>query len=345
MKRLLLVSVAAALLLPGAARPAACSPLSCGPSQFSLAGGSLLAYRAAPADRLSVVDLRGGESFTLPSGVLAGNVLVHQEGRGIEWYEASTGRKTADRVLPWKGRLAGASQDGSRAVVFRSKRSLAIVTPRSLRLVALAPGNWDFDALRNGDLYLIRYDGAGGYQVRLLDLAHPSAPTRLLKDPHESGTIWGQPFSRLTSADGRFVFTLYVAGNGASMIHQLDLRTRRARCIDLPGTGDYGSAATWGLTLSSDGRTLWAVGPGYGRIVAVDVASRKVANAFRVSLDYWAVGRSSQTALSPDGSKVAFANGEELAVVDLAARRVVRRFKSRAIAVAYTPSGELRLLP
>src|SRR5690348_4428602 len=45
MTRLLLVLAAAALLLPGAARAAACSPLNCAPSQFTLANGTLVAYR------------------------------------------------------------------------------------------------------------------------------------------------------------------------------------------------------------------------------------------------------------------------------------------------------------
>jgi hypothetical protein len=347
MKRLLLVLVAAALLLPAAARTAGCSPLNCGPSQFTLAHGTLLGYRASSHAPVSVVDLRTGDGVaTLPWGFVYGNVLVHQQGRRVEWYDATTGRKTAQRALPWKIRLAGASQDGRRAIAFVSKSAVAVVSASSWRRVPLATGNWDFDALSGHDLYLIRYLAGGGYQIRLVDLSNDSVPSRVVKDPHESGTIWGQPFSRLTSADGRYVFTTYIAPNGAAMIHELDLATRKARCIDLPGTGDYGSAITWGLALAPDRRTLWAVSPGYGRVVAIDAVSRKTVDAFRISFPYWNVGSNTEAAISPDGTQLAVANGEEVARIDLHTRKLTARAKQRAVAVAYAPdSGELRTLP
>lgn len=345
MTRLLLVLAAATLLLlPGAARAAACSPLNCAPSQFTFAGGSLLGYRASADSPVSVADLRTGESmFTLPAGLVFGHVLVHQVGNRIEWYDAATGTKTAENALPWKIRLVGASQNGDRAVAFRSKRSIAIVRPGGVRLVALSPGNWDFDALNGQDLYLIRYLAGGGYQVRVLDLAHPNRGTRIIKDPHESGTIWGAPFSRLASPDGRYLFTLYIASNGAAMIHELDLATRKARCIDLPGTGDYNSATSWALALAPGGRTLWAAGAGYGRVVAIDVRTRKVAQAFRLDLPYWAV-TPTRAALSPGSTRLALANGEEVATVDLNARAVVERRKAIATAVGFSSTGQLLTL-
>jgi hypothetical protein len=346
MKRLLPVLAAAALLLPGAARSAACSPLNCGPSQLSLAHGTMLAYEASSHAPVTVVDLRSGEDVaTLPWGFVERNVLVHQQGRRIEWYDATTGRKTAQHALPWAVRLVGASQDGKRAVAFRSKSSVAIVTPTSWRQVPLPAGNWDFDALRGDNLFLIRYAASGGYQVRLVDLGNDSVPTRVVRDPHESGTIWGQPFSRLSSPDGRYVFTVYIAGNGAAMVHELDLATTRARCIDLPGTGDYLAATTWGTVLAPDGRTLWAVSPGYGRAVAIDVVTRKTVDAFRIALPYWAQDVT-KTAISPDGTELALANSEEVARLDLHTRTLAGRARQRSVAIAYSPTtGELRRFP
>jgi hypothetical protein len=344
MRRLLPVLALAALLLPGASRAAACSQFDCAPSQFTLRHGTFVGYRASAHARVTVVDLRTGSAVRLPSGLVGGRLLVHGATRRVEWYDAVTGRLVGARSLPWSIRLAGVSQDGRRAVAFRSKRSLAILTTGATRIVALPPGNWDVDALRGDDLYLIRYL-ANGYQVRLLDLAHPRAATRLLKDPHESGTIWGSPFARLGSADGNLLFTLYIASNGAAMVHELDLAHARARCIDLPGTGDYGSATSWGLVLSPDGRTLWAASPGYGRVVAIDVASRKVVRSFTLSLPLWNLGFATRTAVSPDGTRIALANGESVAVVDLASRRVVSRVRDRALAVAWSPTtGALRTL-
>ena len=346
MRRLLILFAGCALLLPGAARPAACSPLDCGPSQVVVANGTLLAYRAASHGPVSVADLRSGESlFSLPWGFVYGKVLVHQEGNRIEWYDAATGKKTAAAKLPWKIRLAGASQDGSRAVAFRAKTRVELVTPTSVREVALPKGNWDFDALRGNHLVLIELR-SGGYQVRLVDLAERSSQTTLLKDPHESGTIWGQAWSRLSSPDGRFLFTLYLASNGAAMVHELDLVTAKARCIDLPGTGDYGSGTSWGMVLAPDGRTLWLASPGYGRVVAVDILTRKIVDAFRISLAYWNLGNPTRAAISPDGTQLALTDGETVARIDVHVRRVVGRTPaSHVVALGYSPgTGELRML-
>ena len=60
MKRLLPFLALLALLLPGAARAAACSPLNCAPSQFALAHGTLLGFRTAALRPVKVVDLRTG---------------------------------------------------------------------------------------------------------------------------------------------------------------------------------------------------------------------------------------------------------------------------------------------
>jgi hypothetical protein len=346
MRRLAILFTGCALLLPAAARPAACSPLDCGPSQLVLANGTLLAYRAASHSPVAVTDLRSGESlFSLPWGFVYGSVLVHQDGNRIEWYDAATGKETAHRALPWKIRLVGASQDGRRAVAFRSKTRVEIVTPSSVREVRLQKGNWDFDALRGSHLVLIQLR-SGGYQVRLVDLARRSAQTKLLKDPHESGTIWGQAWSRLSSPDGRYLFTLYLASNGAAMVHELDLQAARARCIDLPGTGDYGSGTSWGMVLAPDRRTLWLASPGYGRVVAVDTTTRKIVDAFRITLSYWNLGNPTRMAISPDGTELALTDGETVARIDVHARRVVARTPAaHAVAVGYSPdSGELMTL-
>jgi hypothetical protein len=311
-----------------------------------LANGTLLAYRAASHDPVAVADLRSGESlFSLPWGFVYGNVLVHQEGNRVEWYDATTGKRTALRTLPWKFRLAGASQDGRRAVAFRAKTLVELVTPTSVREVPLAKGDWDFDALRGNHLVLIQLR-SGGYQVRLVDLAKRSPQTKLLKDPHESGTIWGQAWSRVSSPDGRYLFTLYLASNGAAMVHELDLKTARARCIDLPGTGDYGAGSSWGMVLAPDRRTLWLASPGYGRVVGIDIRTRKIVEAFPISLAYWNLGNPTRTAISPDGTQLALTDGETVARVDVHLRRVVGRTPAaRAVAVGYSPeTGELRTL-
>ena len=82
MKRLVLVLLAATSLLPGAASAAACSPLTCAASQFSIANGTLLGFRARVDAPVKVVDLQTGEPrWTLPAGITGGDLLVSKIGR------------------------------------------------------------------------------------------------------------------------------------------------------------------------------------------------------------------------------------------------------------------------
>jgi hypothetical protein len=346
MKRLLLVLVGAALVAPGAARAAACTPLDCAPSQFTVPGTSLVGYRAQALGRITVADLRtGAKRYVLPGGYVDGHRLVHQDGRTLTWYDLHDGRRTASTTLPWTFTLAGASQDGSRAVAFRG-RSVVIATAHAWRQVPLgsAATHWGFDALRGSNLFLIRYLLTGGYQVRAFDLSNDSTPSRVIKDPRESATIWGAPASRLAAPDGRYLFTLYVASNGAAMVHELDLVHATARCIDLPGTGDYNSGNAWSLALSPGGRTLWAADAGYARLVGIDVATRAVVAAHRLDLPYWNVADTTLSAVSPDGKEVALTDGETVARVSLGDGSVLQRTKLRARAVGYAPAGNLRML-
>ena len=347
MRRALLALLAVtALGLPGAAGAAACSPLNCAPSQFALAHGTLLGFRTSALGQVRVVDLKTGvRQLTLPGGFVGGDTLVHKAGRQLVWYDATTGKRTHALSLKRNMRLAGVSQDGSRAVGFRlipgGGTTVVVASPQGARELVLPGEQWDFDALRGGRLFLIRYLSLGGYQVRLLDLRTGVLAPKPLKDPHESGTIWGQPFSRLSSADGRFLFTLYITSNGAAMVHELDLDDATARCIDLPGTGDYASAASWAMMLAPDGRTLWAVSPGYGRVVAIDIADRSITTAFRIELPNWAVGRGTRAAISPDANQIALADGNTVALLDLAQRRIEQRDRYVATAVGYSPTGQL----
>jgi hypothetical protein len=346
MKRLLLALAAAVLLLPGAAEGAACSPLDCAPSQFSLAHGTLLGFRSGANKPVTVVDLQTGKpKWVLPAGITGRDLLVHQDGAKLVWYDATAGTRLYDAALPSvEYRLVGVSQDGTRAFALDNtgpSTRAAIVSRDSAHTITLpsARGSWEFDALRGNHLFLIQLLPIGGYEVRLYHLDTGRLDRQPLKDPHESGRIWGSPFERLSSSDGRYLFTLYLGSNGGAMIHELDLKAATARCIDLPGTGDYGSATSWALVLSKDERTLRAISPGYGRVVAIDVRSRKVTDAFRIDLPYWAI-TSTTAALSPDGTKLAIANGEAVAVVDLVTRTIAdRKAAKKTIAVGYSPDG------
>jgi hypothetical protein len=346
MTRLALVLAAAALLLPSAAAGAACSPLNCAPSQFSLANGQLLGFRSNSTAPVRIVDLATGKTrAALPSGVVGGTLLVHQQGTTLTWYDATSGETSGTAEVPAGARLLGVSQDGTTAVAIMlsdgGSTTFYLASSADVRELRVAGRQWDFDALHGDNLFLIRYLSRGGYQVRLLHVASGKLEEKPLKDPHESGTIWGQPYSRLASSDGRYLFTLYIGSNGGSMVHALDLATAKARCIDLPGTGDYLASTAWGLALGRNGQTLWAANPSHGRVVGIDVRTRKVTRAFRINVGYWARGRGTRAALSPDGTRIALADGENVAVVGLRAGKVVTRKAKAAAALGYSPTGRL----
>jgi hypothetical protein len=347
MKRLALVAILLALALPGAARSAACSPLNCAPSQFSVGNGTLLGYRDHADGPVTIADLRTGKArFALPAGIVGGDRLVSKLGRTLAWYDMTTGRQTDSVTLAHDTRFAGVSQDGARAVGFQltdgGSTTITIASPAAQRDIRIDGRDWDFDGLRGDNLFLIKNLSGGGYQVRVLHLESGQLDAALVKDPHESGTIWGQPYSRLASADGRYLFTLYIGQNGGAMVHALDLETANARCIDLPGTGNYLASTLYAMVLSNDGRTLWAVGAGYGRVVGIDVAARTATTAFTIGASTSRQGKGTRAALSPDGKRIALSDGDTVSVLNLRTRKIVKRKPVPALAIGYAPDGSLR---
>ncbi len=341
MKPVVLIAVLLAALVPGASQAAACSPLNCSPSQFTLAHGTLLGVRIGVDQPVRVIDLSTGSTrWRLPAGIVTGNVLVHQDGSLLTWYSLTTGARLRDAVVQQHGmfQLVGASQDGREAVLARTQHrstTFAVVSPGAQRIVKLGGNRWSFDALNRDNLFLIR-NLKQGYEIRLLEVASGVLEKTPLKDPNGSSTIWGAPWSRLSSADGRYVFTLYVGSNGSSMVHVLDTRNATARCIDLPGTGSWDSAASWALVADPDGRHLWAISTGYGRVAHIDIPSRSVVDAYRFHVDAWNTATGTAV-MSPDGERVAFTDANHVWFLVLAQRRVIAGPTHVAIALAYSP--------
>jgi hypothetical protein len=235
-------------------------------------------------------------------------------------------------------KLVGLEQNGRQAVLARTQHrstSFAVVSPKTQRLVKLAGNRWSFDALNGDNLFLLRYL-KHGYEIRVVHLRSGALDKAALRDPKGSAAIWGTPWSRLSSADGRYLMTLYVGPNGAAMVHVLDTRAATARCIDLPGTGSWDSAATWTMVLDPDGRHLWAVSPGYGRVAHIDISSRRVVDAYRFRVNAWNNATASAV-MSPDGERIAFTDANHIWFLVLAQRRIVTGPTHVAIALAYSP--------
>jgi hypothetical protein len=338
----LVLALLCCALLAGGARSAACSPLDCSTSQFAFAHGSLLGVRGNAQMPLRVIDLRTGETrWRLPPGVVAGHVLVHQDGPLLTWFDAASGARLADAVVQARGTfvLTGASQDGTQAVLARTQQrstTFAIVSPDRERVVKLGGNRWSFDALNGDSLFLVRTLHAG-YRIRLLRLASGVLERTPLKDPKEAATLTSVPWSRTSSADGRYLYTLYVGPNGDAMVHVLDTQAATARCVDLPGTGDFNAASTYAIVVDPDGRHLWAVSPGYGRVAHIDVVAHRVVDAYRFDASAAWNTNFGIAALAPDGERLAVTDGYHVWFVELAQRKVVAGPSHVAIALAYSP--------
>ncbi|HEY8644616.1 MAG TPA: hypothetical protein VIL77_01915 [Gaiellaceae bacterium] len=348
MKRLALISfLALAAALPGAAPGAGCSPLDCAASGVAVGNGYLAARPGGAHGVAQIVDLRTGElKWSLPQGMLVGRTLVEQPlSQKLVWHDAITGKETGSAAIKAAGpfSLVGLSQDGNRAVlvnVSKQESTFAIVSQSDEQSFTLPGKQWGFDALSGNKLYLLKYLNSG-YEIWLYDLATGKLADKPLKDPKASSTIWGIAWERVASSDGRYLFTLYVGGNGGAMVHQLDLKTSSARCIDLPGTGDFNSTTTWAMELAPNGKTLWAVNPSLGRVVGIDVAKRNVRVAFRFkkSALYDNGPVASVSAISPDGSRIALGVAGKIFYVSMARRVVVNGVPHAAVALGYAPDG------
>jgi hypothetical protein len=348
-RRLLLIGIlAVAAVVPGAAPGAACSPLDCAASGVEIGHGLLAARPNGFNGVAQVVDLSDGSvKWRLPDGILAGHTLVEQsDSHEVTWHDAYTGEAVGKATFPATTdtfSLAGVSQDGTRAVMMRSTpdKTVVVVSRNGSLSFTLPDNDWDFDALSGDSLYLLHYV-TGGYEIRRYDLGTRKLDPTPLKDPKASSTIWGQGWERVSSPDGRYLFTLYLSPrDGGAMVHQLDLRASAARCIDLPGSGSFQRGMTWALELAPNGKTLWAVNPAFGRVVGIDVASRRIRVAFRFRPAGFTGSTlvSSVSAISPDGARIAVGTGGRIFHVSLTHRTVVEGAPHSAIALGYAPDA------
>jgi hypothetical protein len=167
------------------------------------------------------------------------------------------GEVVASRLLPGTFTIPAVAYDGSASGLSANGRTLALIEPRvsfpravtrllildtrqlrPLRLVRLR-GDFSFDAIspRGSLMYLIEYlspTDPTRYLVRAFDLRAERLLNKPVVDPREPGEkMRGIPLSRVTSADGRWAYTLYDGAGKTPFIHALDTSTRTARCIDL----------------------------------------------------------------------------------------------------------------
>jgi LPXTG-motif cell wall-anchored protein len=163
----------------------------------------------------------------------------------------------------------GLSHDGRTLVLGRagvgvsSPSRFLVVDPRQMQVVRTISldGYFSYDALSPdaSRLYLIQYTHGSSqdtshYIVRAYDMRTDRLlPGKIADRTDDEKTMAGYAMTRTTSADGRWVYTLYQKPSGAPFVHALDTVGGVAHCIDLPANRSLYNIV---LSLRGGGRTL-----------------------------------------------------------------------------------------
>lgn len=182
-------------------------------------------------------------------------------------------------MVTLRGAHGGLSPDGRTLVlgsnvhpdgILRDRSSFAVVSTRDLRLVRTVSlrGDYNFDALSPGGrwLYLIHHvQSAPGtrYQVKAYDLRGGKLMPGVIADKRQAGWLMnGYPIARATTANGRWVYTLYQQEDNYPFVHALDTANRTAICIGIPWqwAGTLQGEAIGKAKLTLTGRVLLIAG-------------------------------------------------------------------------------------
>ena len=271
-----------------------------GPMPFASQGGPGVAM----PDGLSRLVAVGVGAAGVPQSRTELEVIQTKDGTVLNWVDLD-GSWGVPVVTYSQSGAEGLSADGKTLVLGdvvrsypRTKSWFLVVNAKTLRIrqrIELK-GDYAYDALSPDGkrLYLIDHvDGTNSqrYVVRAYDLAAGRLlPGRIADRTQKSWVMQGYPMARTTSADGRWVYTLYENPSGFPFVHALDTKRGVAHCIGLPWTGNQNGFYNLRLSLRSNDRTLavhWLSGRPW---LAVDTGTWKVAQDHRTGLPWFGIG-------------------------------------------------------
>lgn len=266
MKLRFVIAALAGLAVAGVATAAGPAPqVLRGPPGIAVFGGAhVVAAPVRPAGTTRVALVRDRDGKELASRVFRGPLgvpVITIDGGLVEGAYAN-GRRLV---------LASSIYDDAartRFVVLETK------TLRPLRTIALR-GSFAYDALSPDGrrLYVLQFPGGvqGGvrYVVRSIDLRTGKLEPGAIVDKTEpSERMSGFALARAWSRDRTWAYTLYNGGTSHAFVHALNTRTRTARCIDLPWTGEQQSILG-GMTMTGPG-VLTVTGRGGAVLARID---------------------------------------------------------------------------
>jgi hypothetical protein len=193
--------------------------------------------------------------------------LVGQWGVPIVTYDAGGAGLTADGKTLVLG--------DARAVYPRDRSSFVVLDTAHLqqRHIVGLKGDFAFDAISPDGrmLYLVQHvdpTNTQRYVVRAYDLdAERLLPGRIADRTQKGWVMQGYPMARATSADGRWVYTLYQNPGGYPFVHALDTVRGVAHCIGLPWRGSQDGFYNLRLTLHGSSLAVhWLSGRPWLRI-------------------------------------------------------------------------------
>ena len=190
-------------------------------------------------------------------------------------------------TLTQSGLAGGLFHDGSAFVAqsmgLGSTSRFVVIGTKDLvpRQTITLKGTFGFDALSpdGSKLYLIQHTSAQDIQryiVRAYNLkTHTLMKGRVADRAQKSWIMQGWAIDRVTSADGRWAYTLYANPGGYPFVHALDTVRGVAHCIGVPWRGEQNEPFNMRLTLNEDARSL-AVTRKSGTFVSIDVSNWKI---------------------------------------------------------------------
>ena len=286
------------LLLPAPAATADGCPSPCSGQSSSPPNAKYL-YVQPEGSRGEIVAYNtvfGTVAFSLPPGAASADGRRHVV---ASWRRVNTelanfnlrnGLMEFVSYVPGRWRIAGVSPTGKWAALDASRAAqtrIAIVDAQRGKVVHRAnlAGRFEVETIsRDGKrLFLIEHLQDGRYLVRLYDLTLGRLKTQALKASGEGAPMVGLAWSGIGSPDGRWLLTLYLnTHHNHAFVHALDLQEGKPACVDLPsGSGRLTSLKRYTLTLSPNGRTLFAANPALGVVASIDLRTLKVTRAAR----------------------------------------------------------------
>jgi hypothetical protein len=196
------------------------------------------------------------------------------------WRLPTIGRDTIPVGVSGQGDTVVLVEDGAPTDAATTRFAI-LVRGASPQILELA-GSLEFDALSpdGSILYVVEHlpgPPDAHYQVRAVDIATGRMRDDVIVDKRNlDESMGGWPITQARHQNG-VAFTLY-RGAEHPFIHALNTAEAWAICLDLPeaGADDAAAAADWGLAVSPDGATVYAVNATLGLATAIDAGELSI---------------------------------------------------------------------